>query len=285
LNKQGEKMMMKTNYTNVATADNPALIIYLLDISRSMGTPMVGKKSRLEIVRDALKTTLEQMTQNSLRHGAIRPRYRIAMFAYSDDLYDILDGIKEIDAVATQGIPQLPHQKRTNTAKGFKYVRKILREDIKNWPNEWLQDCPAPMVIHMTDGKINEIMEDPEPIVNEIRSIQVPDGGVLIQNVHITDKIKVSSQDIQSWGGYQENDELGNEYANRLLKMSSLLPDNYRKNINIRQELDLQPGVKMMFPGINLEFVKQSFVINGVTGELGDQVPDDEEDWSEDRFD
>ena len=52
------------------------------------------------------------------------------MIAYSDEVYDILTGVKPVDEVARLGIPALQPLHRTNTTKGFLYVKKILEQEV-----------------------------------------------------------------------------------------------------------------------------------------------------------
>ena len=84
------------SYEVLATSQTPALVIYLIDVSGSMESPFYGK-NRIEIVMDSLSVVLQQMVFRCTKGGRISPRYRIAMYAYSEKVYDILGGIKTID--------------------------------------------------------------------------------------------------------------------------------------------------------------------------------------------
>jgi uncharacterized protein YegL len=252
------------SYQNVASADHPALIIFLLDVSRSMGTPLQNGKSKLDVVMDLLRFVLTEMVLRSLRGNKVRSIYRFAMIAYSDKLWDVLNGIHIQTIDKTKCVPNLIPQGRTNTAKGFKYVKKIIENDIKTWNPEMLEWCPAPLVVHMTDGVLDETTEDPEPVVKQIQAIKVPDGNVLVENVYVTDDINIPISEISDWPGYQHGQDLKNPYANKLLSMSSIIPESYRFRINERQtstSLNLAPNAAMMFPGVTPEFVRQAFAI------------------------
>ncbi|GEM_PF-7037618 len=89
-----------------ATSKTPALVIYLIDISASMTLPL-GKRRRVDVVTNALRETLKQMVFRSTRGALLSPRYRVAMYAYSDKVYDLLPGVQKIDAVAHLGVPEL----------------------------------------------------------------------------------------------------------------------------------------------------------------------------------
>jgi len=91
-------------YQNRATSIDPALVIFLLDISGTMSKPF-GGGTRIQVVQNALKMTITRMVQYSLRNKEIRPRYRIAMIAYSNDVYDLLPGVQTIDIVAKKEYP------------------------------------------------------------------------------------------------------------------------------------------------------------------------------------
>lgn len=243
-------------YQNKATALTQALVIFLLDVSGSMGKPMPGGESRIHVVREALKTTITEMVQRSLRNKELRPRYRVAMIAYSDDVYDLLSGVKTIDFVAKKGYPKLEPLNKTDTTKGFLYVKNLLEQEI----NSVTQDCPAPLVIHMTDGEYTS-KDDPEPIVREIQKIMVPDGNVLVENVFISDELKVSIPDAAAWPGYKSNEDTGSKYGNHLLSMSSPLPELYRE-VMVEMEYSIQNGTVMMYPGVRPEFVQMAFVMS-----------------------
>ena len=153
-------------YELMATAKTPALIIYLLDVSASMGQSLNGAR-RIDVVMEALTVVLRQMVFRSTKGGRLSPRYRIAMIAYSDHVYDLLDGIKTVDQVAHMGIPDLSPMRTTETATAFAQAEKCLQVELPN-----LRACPAPLVCHMTDGEYTGT--DPEPIVKRIMEMSVP---------------------------------------------------------------------------------------------------------------
>lgn len=275
------------NYENMATAISPALVIFVLDMSGSMGDAMPDGKTRIDAVKRALHATATEMVQRSLRNRVVRPRYRVAMIGYSDDVYDILKGVQPIDAVAKMGIPKLPTMNRTNTAKALRLAKKVLEDEIARWPLEVdglttdPEDYPAPLVIHMTDGEYTESTGDPEPVVREIQQIAVPDGNVLVENIFVSDGLPVSTPDAKSWPGYTPTDDLGNPYANKLLSMSSLLPPLYSKTMQEMGMAQVKPGTAMMFPGIDPEFVKLGFVMSMGTSTLLDRPKSRKKKWED----
>jgi hypothetical protein len=244
-------------YDVLATAKTPALIIYLLDVSASMAQPL-GDGRRIEVVVDALTAALRQMVFRSTKGGRIAPRYRISMLAYSDHVYDLLDGIKTVDQVARLGVPDLSPMRTTETARAFEQVEKIVLAELPH-----RQDSPAPLICHMTDGEYTG--EDPEPIVRRLMAMTVPDGNVLVENIFISDRLVPEPVgDVTQWPGIMPNTPLTNDYARKLRALSSPLPGSYRDML-VEHSYRLAPGAVMMLPGMSAELVGLGFQMSAAT--------------------
>lgn len=241
-------------YEILATGKTPALIIYLLDVSGSMSEKL-GSKRRIDVVMDALGAMLRQMVFRSTKGSRVSPRYRVAMFAYSDHVYDLLNGVKGVDQVAQMGVPELSTMRSTDTARAFAQVEKLLQQELPA-----LARCPAPLVCHMTDGEYTGA--DPEPIVRRIMSLRVPDGNVLVENIFISDDILAEPiSDPHQWSGVLPNTKLRSDYARKLRAMSSPLPDSYR--VMMRESgYNISENAVMMIPGMTPALVEMGFVMS-----------------------
>jgi hypothetical protein len=244
-------------YALLATAKTPALIVYLLDLSASM-TQTMGNKRRIDIVNDALTIALRQMIFRSTKGARISPRYRIAMYGYSDQVYDLLGGVKTVDHVAKVGIPELSLQRTTDTALGFARIEDLLASELHNVIN-----CPAPLVCHMTDGEFTG--DDPGPIVQRIMAMRVPDGNVLVENIFISDQIlNQPIQNAREWPGIVPGCALENEYALQLANMSSPLPKSYHAMMR-EAGYRMDKNALMMLPGMTPSLVEMGFVMSAAT--------------------
>lgn len=244
-------------YEAMATSRTPALVIYLLDISASMNNPL-GTKRRIDVVMDALSSALRQMVFRSTKGTRLSPRYSIAMYAYSDNVYDILDGIQTVDKVVHLGVPELETEARTDTAKAFEKAEELLKTEIHNY-----KDGPAPLVCHMTDGIFTG--KDPSPIVHRIMKMSIPDGKVLVENIFISDDIlEEKITDALSWPGITPKTKLKSEFAQNLKAISSPLPESYR---SMMQECNyhLDKNALMLLPGMNQELVSMGFQMSAAT--------------------
>lgn len=244
-------------YTVLATSKNPALVIYVLDVSASMQMPL-GSSRRLDVVTRALDAAIRQMVFRSTKGTRVAPRYRIAMLAYSDGVYDLLNGIKTVDHIASLGVPQLTTQRSTDTAKAFGYVEQLLQQELPN-----LGGCPAPIVCHMTDGESTGA--DPEPIARRIMKLANDDGSVLVENIFISDRIIDDPITHPSqWPGISKSTQLKNDYAKRLRAMSSPLPEGYRVMM-LEAGYQMASDAVMMLPGMSPELVEMGFVMSTAT--------------------
>jgi hypothetical protein len=242
-------------YNIPATSKTPALIVYLLDASGSMQQDC-GGKTRIDVVNDALHRVIVKMVQRSTKGTIVSPRYRIAMYAYSTQVIDLLSGIKTIAELAPMGVPRLTTMEMTDTASAFLEAERLLRTELPN-----LQDCPAPLICHMTDGEYN--VGDPRPVVQRIMNMSVPDGNVLVANIHITTS-GLTIPDVVKWPGILSEDQLPDSYSKTLFGMSSPVPDSYR---SVMREFgyQLDAGSRMLFPGDQPELVELGFVMSAAT--------------------
>jgi uncharacterized protein YegL len=262
-------------YTNQANSDHPATLIYLVDISGSMNATMQDGKTRIEVAKNAIQVAYAQMIQRSMRQGKIHPRYRVGMIAYSDKIYDVygnLGSIVSIEQLKNEGIPSITPQKSTNMAKAFRFAEKLIKDDLQKWSRKWLEDCPPPMVINITDCEYDEEQaQDPLEFAQRLQQISIRDGHILVENIFITDQISAPTSP-QEWQGYRFTDKTGNSYGDKLLAMSSPIPSTYAQILREQAGIKIREGTAMMFPGITREFIKFGFVMSIVTGSQIAQV-------------
>jgi len=244
-------------YEIEATSKTPAFIIYLLDVSASMRTNMGGKQ-RIDVVADALQAAFQQMVFRSTKGSRIQPRYRVALYAYSDKVYDVPGGVKTIDQMAQLGIPELKTLRTTDTAEAFRKAKKLLEQELSQ-----LGGCPAPLVCHMTDGEYTG--DDPESVVKEIMQMTTDDGSVLVENIFISDKILPQPiDDVYRWPGVRPKTKLTNEYAAKLRAISSPVPDSYRVMM-LEMGYNIAEDAVMLLPGATPALVQMGFQMSAAT--------------------
>lgn len=245
-------------YTQPATALTPALVIYLIDASGTMNDPC-GGDSKIGMVNTALRLSVRDMVRRSMRDGVPQPRYKLAIYAYTSTVVDILGGVRDLPDLLKMGLPELSGGGVTDTAAGFEAVYALLTQQLRYLSPQ----CPAPLVCHLTDGVFTQT--DPTPAVRRIQALQVPDGPVLVENVYVADgMLSRPVADWHQWGGITKPADLADNYARFLLRLSSPLPETYRQNIN-DYGYQLQPGAAFYFPGFHLDLVRLAFTIASST--------------------
>jgi hypothetical protein len=244
-------------YTQPATTLTPALVIYLIDASQSMND-RCGSTTKIDVVNMALKNAIKDMVRRSMRDGVVQRRYKIAIFAYSTKVLDVLDGICDLPDLVRAGVPILSVGGKTDTAAGFAAVEQLLEAHLAEF-----QRCPAPLVCHLTDAQFTA--RDPSPIVQRIQALSVNDGPVLVENIYVADNmLRKPVQNWYEWGGVLKARQLTNIYAKLLFHLSSPLPESYRQNIN-NYGYHLQPGSSLFFPGTHTDLIRLAFAISAAT--------------------
>src|SRR5215469_6501064 len=160
-------------YTKPATSLQPALVIYLMDASSSMND-WCGTTTKINMVNKALREAIKDMVRRSMRDGIVQRRYKIAIFAYSTKVLDVLDGICDLPDVVKHGVPVIKADGETDTTTGFSAVEALLKTNLAKF-----QANPAPLVCHLTDALITA--GNPVPVVSRIQSMTVNDGPVLVE--------------------------------------------------------------------------------------------------------
>lgn len=129
------------DYTKEATADNPALMIYVVNISGSMANPF-GDHTRMDDVTLNLERVFDAMVRRCTRGLKIRPRYVISIIGYSDDAHSVLPTeLMSIDQVAELGRPEFVAEGFTNTADAFQMTLDLLKREVPRRKNDPHPSC------------------------------------------------------------------------------------------------------------------------------------------------
>jgi hypothetical protein len=246
-------------YLNLASSESPSIILVLIDISHTMEKNSIASpgETRIETALELLRRFIIECVQRSFKQKEINPRYRIGMFAYGDELFDLNEGVRSIGEIAAAGIPQLSLlEGRSNVSKAFRYAGEVLNEEIKKYSSV-IYDIPTPIVINITgDLSIDHSSEENLfTAVEQVRALSVPDGNVLVQNIFIPAEGEVGSAESQlyqqnfvGWQGFGMSEDLRDDNLNKWLRLSSPLPRSYF-NSYVDLGCSFQMGTRMLFPG------------------------------------
>lgn len=175
---------------------HPGLLVYLVDLSGSMAwDDKIRRVSKIvwEVV-DSLVAPCQHM-------GTYRDRFHLAVIGYNQYTYDIFTG--DVNAMldkldATEKSMMFFDIEKEGKAQGLTHM-SIAYEKAAEIIRRWISsqkaknmEIPAPVVINITDGypeekNMTEAQSRDKALraARELQNISVPDGNVLLFNIHI----------------------------------------------------------------------------------------------------
>ena len=255
------------SYTAKATSANPGRIVFLIDVSGSMGDPLATGELKIDVVNQAVKSAVADLGGSSMKAlDKVSGRYLLAMFSYSQNVTNLLHGFMPISDADARKTPKMQPGGKTNTSKAFQEVRDLLKAELANIkPGD-----PAPLVCHLTDGEWTD-GGDPVSIAQEIKDMQVDDGNFLVLNIFISDQVlqQPLPDELREWKGITSTEDLLPGYGHTLFEMSSLLPETFRQRMLDEEGFEMQSGAKMLFPGAQPEIIYLGLTAATKTGAGG----------------
>jgi hypothetical protein len=223
---------------------SPALILFVIDQSTSMGHKLSGGQTKAEFLADVLNKTLYTIVVNCTKADGVRDYFEIGVISYSGT--DARNGFRGFsDATLLQPISRMaerPLRVETRTRKVVGQDDTIVEQPVR-FPvwfepqsrgktsmcagltlavdvlQRWISNHPTaypPTVLHVTDGHPTD--GNPEPAAAKIMGLATEDGSCLLFNLHV-DVLDGSPIVFP-------NDEavLGDRFGRALFRMSSVLP-------------------------------------------------------------
>lgn len=217
------------HYRRPANSEHPTLLVFLLDLSRSMfnyGTstePDNAAPKRIKIAADIIGKVLRGLTQRSLVSGTmISPRYHIAVIGYHtktasmlrfDRLLPSNTGNPQHDDLIKHGIAPLSYWQQISGA--FADFTNPANQNISMGPKNpdgethttqalefvyrlleqnihHYQNSHPPYVMHITDGANND-EKDPTVPFKQLTGLKTNYGNVLLSSVYIGADAEISS--------------------------------------------------------------------------------------------
>jgi hypothetical protein len=229
------------SYSIPATSENPALVIFLIDLSGSM-EKRTGSRTRLELAREIIENKIVRMIQLSTTGVAIRKRYRVAMLGYNEVVFDLLGGIKPLDEIANLGIPLMGTDTISEASRAFQYVTSLIQIELPG-----MQNCPAPLVCHITDGGFTG--DDPGVAVLQLQQLSVPDGNVLVETILTANQSFLEQvRDLRKWQGIRSTTPLDSQCLQTWQKVCSQIPESYQMFLH-ESGYEIAGDAVMIWPG------------------------------------
>lgn len=175
---------------------HPGLLIYLVDLSGSMVA-----NQKIQRVSNIIWEVLDSMVASCQDMGNYKDRFHVEVIGYNQYTYDIFSGnVNDLNDKLDQTADnmQFINIEKEGKAQGLTHLSMAYdkaAEIIKKWiasQDAKGQPIPAPVVINITDGfpeekglTFRESREKALQAAKRLQNISVPDGNVLLINIHI----------------------------------------------------------------------------------------------------
>jgi hypothetical protein len=238
------------SYSAEISRSNPACFIFLLDQSGSMSDQFgaEGTLRKADFVADVVNRTLHDLVIRCTRTEEIRNYYHISVLGYGASVGPAFSGslsgrthvpISEVAETParlenrTKKIPDgagglVEQQVRfpvwmdpvssggTPMCEAFGLARGLLEQWLKEHRNSF-----PPTLLHLTDGESTD--GDPSDVAKHILSLGTNDGQVLLFNCHVSGRHAMKIE-------YPADESrLPDDFARTLFRISSLLPEAFRR--------------------------------------------------------
>lgn len=235
-------------YSAQITRANPTCIVLLIDQSGSMADPFNGETAsrKADFVADVVNHTLHDLVIRCTKTEEVRNYYYVAVIGYGRRVGPSFGGPLEHRRLAPIGeVADYPLHVKTiykrvpdgagglveipvrypvwvqPLADGMTPMCEALSQ-VEAILEAWLSEHPRgfpPTVLHLTDGESSD--GDPNPIGQQIMSLNTDDGSVLLFNCHISSrrgsKIEYPMDEVS----------LPDGFARTLFQISSPVPANF----------------------------------------------------------
>jgi len=234
-------------YNRQWSTSTPGLLIFLVDQSSSMKSPYNQQLSRAEYTAKVLNLIIGEIIARNVGEEQYRDRAIIKVIGYGHQTKTLVGGTISSLAKDRKNYPievvPITTKRGTNTKKmqifikptsegytpmldAFIRAEEFIKEFCNRKPNS-----PAPVLINITDGHpeidgkaTKQYMEEiVQYIDNHLKGLQTHDGALSIFNIHI-------ASEGNPIGFVAQRDELGDFYEQFLFDISTIVPNNYKKN-------------------------------------------------------
>jgi hypothetical protein len=233
-------------YQAEISRSNPSMFLFLIDQSGSMQDKFGGGGGRKDqAVADAINRLLQNLAIKCAKSEGVRDYYHVGVLGYGANVGPAFGGslagkdLVPISTIADSPVEIEERTKKVEDGAGGLVEQKIrfpiwfkpvanggtpmiqVLTKAQRIIEQWLSQHPdgfPPIIINITDGETTD--GDPLKASEQVRALKSSDGNVLLFNVHI------SSIEGTKFEFPNSENELPDQYAKLLFKMSSELPEH-----------------------------------------------------------
>jgi hypothetical protein len=294
-----EEIVTRVPYQRKANSDYPTLIVFLIDLSRSMFMyPENIIEKRIDRAINIVNVVVRELLNRSRKGNSFQPRYHIAMFGYHQQTVNLLDNeayyfdtnlnnktvkanyadaiipihalanfklkLSDISDVISTGADNMD-EGETHATQALETIYYFIQRNLSTYDN-----CHPPYIFHITDGA-NKDNGNPIALFDAITSLKTQYGNTLVSTAYIGEDLIAPNTNLKYWSGITNTTIFNGRremWANLLRKMSSKMPDSYQSIL--RQDYgytNLDTDAYLFFPGDNPEMIKLAVTASASTGQ------------------
>lgn len=272
-------------YSNSFTRPNPGLILFLVDQSGSTEDKMANGFSIAQNITDLVnKCICECIKFATMPIGydeeEVKREVCIAVIGYGgkgnpNDINDrwnheaeilqmpiwvdemestfpkartVVDNVKVLEILKPQiggGTPM---------ASAFKTAYEIIKD---SWlPTHQTDKDPVPVIINISDGEPTDDKDELKNVIEDIKSLQIPDGNPMIINIHL------SSHDKQNAELTNPSDinECKDEWSRLMFEISTEVTDDMANNSLSMKKMGISKGQRLFCSNIQKQEIAAQFI-------------------------
>lgn len=242
-------------YTQLANDKNPLYLGITIDQSGSTSQADINHKSKADIIAEVANASIEEMQTMciSATNNAIKDKIFLNIIGYGQLVQDMVQSpisqipilrkvteTQSFDGVDIAVEKSIFIEPKSSGTTPMHEAFSEMKQNILTAINDY-DDLPAAVVINISDG-IPDDMSLSETEAIAIRDTATQDGSTLLMNAHID---HTGQQPILF---PISEDELPDEYAKFMFRISSEVPASYRERYNAEHQggAQIRPGAKAM---------------------------------------
>lgn len=230
------------NYSQLLSSANPGLIVICIDQSSSMADPYVDNQNKAYFAAIAVNRVISEIITSCTAGDEIKDRCQIAVVGYGSSVRTLFNE-KPSKLALTDDYVTLS-KKVSDGAGGYVdepfelqlFLKPVASggtpmaeafAEANNNAERFIRDNPdsfPPVVINITDGEPNDF-QTATLKAETLKQLRTSDGNLILLNAHISSQSGLKLELPNTKDAIQ-----GNNYAEFLFNISSVLPDTLANN-------------------------------------------------------
>lgn len=142
----------------------------------------------------------------------------------------------------------------TPMASAFKTAYEIIKD---SWlPTHQTAKDPVPVIINISDGEPTDDKDELKKIIEDIKSLQIPDGSPMIINIHLSSHDKQNAE----LANPSDINECKDEWSRLMFEVSTEVTDDMANNSRSINQMGISSGQRLFCSNIQDTAIAAKFI-------------------------